>query len=84
MIDGKRVIVVLPAYNAGKTLERTIAEIPPGIVDECLVVDDASRDDTVAQGAGWACPASCTRRTGAMGGTRRPVTPRRCDGVPIS
>jgi glycosyltransferase involved in cell wall biosynthesis len=36
------------AYNAGKTLERTIAEIPPGIVDECLVVDDASRDDTVA------------------------------------
>ena len=36
------------AYNAGKTLERTIAEISPGIVDECLVVDDASRDDTVA------------------------------------
>ena len=49
MIDGKRVVVVLPAYNAGKTLERTIAEIPPGIVDECLVVDDASADDTVAQ-----------------------------------
>ena len=49
MIEGKRVIVVLPAYNAGKTLERTISEIPPGIVDECLVVDDASRDDTVAQ-----------------------------------
>jgi glycosyltransferase involved in cell wall biosynthesis len=49
MIDGKRVIVVLPAYNAGKTLERTIAEIPLGVVDECLVVDDASRDDTVTQ-----------------------------------
>jgi hypothetical protein len=30
MIDGKRVIVVLPAHNSGKTLERTIAEIPPG------------------------------------------------------
>jgi glycosyltransferase involved in cell wall biosynthesis len=48
MINGKRVIVVLPAYNAAKTLERTIAEIPAGVVDQCVVVDDASRDDTVA------------------------------------
>ena len=40
-------IVVLPAYNAGRTLERTIAEIPPGIVDDLLLVDDASGDDTV-------------------------------------
>ena len=47
MINGKRVVVVLPAYNAGRTLERTIAEIPPGIVDELLLVDDASGDDTV-------------------------------------
>ena len=84
MIDGKRVIVVLPAYNAGKTLERTIAEIPPGIVDECLVVDDASRDDTVSQRAGWASPASCTPRTGVMARTRKPVTSRRCAGVRTS
>ncbi|MEO8192549.1 MAG: glycosyltransferase family 2 protein [Gemmatimonadales bacterium] len=48
MIAGKRVIVVLPAYNAGRTLERTISEIPPGIVDDLLLVDDASGDDTVA------------------------------------
>jgi glycosyltransferase involved in cell wall biosynthesis len=47
MINGKRVIVVLPAYNAGRTLERTISEIPPGVVDELLLVDDASGDDTV-------------------------------------
>lgn len=47
MINGKRVVVVLPAYNAGRTLERTIAEIPPGVVDELLLVDDASGDDTV-------------------------------------
>jgi glycosyltransferase involved in cell wall biosynthesis len=47
VINGKRVIVVLPAYNAGRTLERTIAEIPPGIVDDLLLVDDASGDDTV-------------------------------------
>jgi len=48
VINGKRVIVVLPAYNAGRTLERTISEIPPGIVDELLLVDDASGDDTIA------------------------------------
>lgn len=47
MINGKRVIVVLPAYNAGKTLERTIAEIPSDVVDDLLLVDDASGDDTV-------------------------------------
>ena len=41
-------IVVLPAYNAGRTLEQTISEIPMGLVDEVLLVDDASGDDTVA------------------------------------
>jgi glycosyltransferase involved in cell wall biosynthesis len=43
-----RVIVVMPAYNAALTLERTVADIPPGSVDEILLVDDRSRDDTVA------------------------------------
>jgi glycosyltransferase involved in cell wall biosynthesis len=47
VIDGKRVMVVLPAYNAGRTLEKTIAEIPTGLVDDLLLVDDASGDDTV-------------------------------------
>ncbi len=47
MINGKRIMVVLPAYNAGRTLERTIAELPPGIADDLLLVDDASGDDTV-------------------------------------
>lgn len=40
-------MVVLPAYNAGRTLEQTISEIPMHIVDELLLVDDASGDDTV-------------------------------------
>jgi glycosyltransferase involved in cell wall biosynthesis len=47
VIDGKRVIVVLPAYNAGRTLEKTISEIPMNLVDDLLLVDDASGDDTV-------------------------------------
>jgi len=41
-------IVVLPAYNAAETLKQTVAEIPPGWVDEAVLVDDASKDDTVA------------------------------------
>jgi glycosyltransferase involved in cell wall biosynthesis len=47
MLHGKKIIVVLPAYNAGKTLAQTLAEIPADLVDECIVVDDASTDDTV-------------------------------------
>ncbi len=47
MLDGKRVVVVLPAYNAEKTLRRTVAEIPNDIVDDIILTDDASRDRTV-------------------------------------
>lgn len=47
MIQGKKLIVVLPAYNAGKTLERTYNEIPFDIVDEVILVDDYSKDDTL-------------------------------------
>jgi glycosyltransferase involved in cell wall biosynthesis len=46
---GKKVIVVLPAYNAANTLERTYREIPLDIVDETILCDDASPDDTVAR-----------------------------------
>lgn len=47
MIHQQRVIVVLPAYNAAKTLEQTYREIPMDIVDEVILVDDASHDETV-------------------------------------
>jgi glycosyltransferase involved in cell wall biosynthesis len=46
MINGKRVAVVLPAYNAEKTLEATVRELPE-MVDTCLLVDDHSSDHTV-------------------------------------
>jgi glycosyltransferase involved in cell wall biosynthesis len=45
MIDGKRIAVVMPAYNAEKTLEKTVRELP-GIVDIKILVDDSSSDDT--------------------------------------
>jgi glycosyltransferase involved in cell wall biosynthesis len=47
MMNDKKIIVVLPAYNAEKTLEATYNEIPHSIVDEVLLVDDASSDHTV-------------------------------------
>ena len=48
MIDGLRVAVVLPAYNAALTLRRTVAELPRDVVDDVILTDDCSRDDTVA------------------------------------
>lgn len=47
MLDGKRIAVVMPAYNASKTLAKTVAEIPRAIVDDIILTDDASGDDTV-------------------------------------
>jgi len=48
MIQGKKVVVVMPAYKAEKTLERTYMEIPRDFVDVVILVDDASDDKTVA------------------------------------
>lgn len=49
-----KVIVVMPAYNAARTIERTVAALPRDVVDDVIVVDDASCDGTVsaAEGAG--------------------------------
>jgi glycosyltransferase involved in cell wall biosynthesis len=47
VLSNKRIAVVLPAYNASKTLRRTFDEIPLDIVDDVLLIDDASSDDTV-------------------------------------
>jgi len=46
MVNGKKVVVVMPAYNAEKTLEKTYGEIPFEVVDDVILVDDASRDRT--------------------------------------
>lgn len=47
MIGNKKIVVVLPAYNAAKTLKKTIDDIPKDWVDEIILVDDASQDETV-------------------------------------
>jgi glycosyltransferase involved in cell wall biosynthesis len=48
VIHGKRLVVVLPAFNAARTLAGTVAALPAGVVDDLILVDDASTDDTVA------------------------------------
>ncbi|HCK22561.1 MAG TPA: glycosyl transferase family 2, partial [Bacteroidetes bacterium] len=50
MYQGKKIVVVLPAYNAALTLEKTYKEIPFDIVDDVVLVDDASSDETAVVG----------------------------------
>ena len=50
MVNGKKLVVVLPAYNAAKTLEQTYQELPMDLVDEVILVDDHSPDDTAEVG----------------------------------
>ena len=47
MYNNKKVVVVLPAYNAALTMEKTIAEIPMDVVDELVLVDDNSTDNSI-------------------------------------
>lgn len=47
MLHNKKIVVILPAYNAAKTLERTFKEIPLHIVDDVILTDDYSKDNTV-------------------------------------
>jgi glycosyltransferase involved in cell wall biosynthesis len=48
MLEGKKIVVVMPAYNAARTLERTLSDISRQVVDDIILVDDRSDDNTVA------------------------------------
>lgn len=47
MIKKPKIVIVMPAYNAAKTLEKTFSDIPQGLASEVILVDDCSRDETV-------------------------------------
>jgi glycosyltransferase involved in cell wall biosynthesis len=49
MQNDKKIVCVLPAYNAQKTLENTLSDVPPGVVDLFILVDDCSTDETVQE-----------------------------------
>jgi glycosyltransferase involved in cell wall biosynthesis len=67
----KRVVVVMPAYNAARTLERTYRDIPQSIVDKIILVDDVSRDDTVAVAARLGLDVIIHRQNLGYGGNQK-------------
>ena len=71
MLLGKRVAVVLPAYNAERTLARTIGEIPRNIVDDIILTDDASRDATVSIARGLKLHTIRHERNRGYGGNQK-------------
>jgi glycosyltransferase involved in cell wall biosynthesis len=52
MLFGKKVVVVLPAYNAAKTLVKTVQDLPRDVIDDVILVDDDSSDATVKVASG--------------------------------
>lgn len=71
MIEGKKVCVILPAYNAAKTLEQTFREIPRDFVDEILLVDDKSHDETIAIARQLKIPTIQHERNRGYGGNQK-------------
>ncbi len=71
MLNGLKIAVVLPAYNASKTLEQTYAEIPLEIVDDVILVDDASRDDTAKVAARLGIHTVIHARNGGYGANQK-------------
>ena len=72
-----RVVVVMPAYNAARTLRMTYMELPQDSVDMVILVDDGSTDDTVAIARELNLKLFLHDRNYGTAPTRRPVTPRR-------
>jgi glycosyltransferase involved in cell wall biosynthesis len=68
---GKRVVIVMPAYNAARTLERTYADIPHELIDRIILVDDVSRDDTVAVAAKLGLDVIIHRQNLGYGGNQK-------------
>ena len=72
-----KVVVVMPAYNAERTLHMTYAALPHDVVDLVIVVDDGSRDETARLARELGSSSSCTTATTATARTRRPAIARR-------
>ena len=85
MLNGKRITVVLPAYNAAETLQKTVDELDRAVVDDVLLVDDASADGTIRLAhSGSGCAPSVTTGIAATEPTRRPATKPRSRRVRTS
>src|ERR1043165_1336327 len=66
-----KVVVVMPAYNAALTVERTVRDIPEGAVDEVILVDDCSKDDTVAKARSLGITVIAHEKNTGYGGNQK-------------
>ena len=71
MLANKKIIVVLPAYNAAETLKQTYDEIPHDIVDDIILIDDASNDGTVEMAVSLGIPTIRHDRNRGYGGNQK-------------
>jgi len=71
MIANQRIVVVMPAYNAAQTLEKTYREIPLEYVDEVILVDDASQDETIAHAKRLGLTAEAHTENKGYGGNQK-------------
>ena len=71
MLEGKMVIVVMPAYNAAKTLEQTYRELPLDIIDQVILTDDGSTDDTVERAKALGLKTLVHARNRGYGGNQK-------------
>lgn len=71
MLCGKRIVVVMPAYNAARTLEQTVAEVPRDYVDEIVLVDDGSHDATVERARALGLHTIVHARNRGYGGNQK-------------
>lgn len=71
MINGQRVVVVMPAYRAARTVEATCRALPMDVIDRVLLVDDASRDDTVAVARGLGIEVHVHAHNRGYGGNQK-------------
>lgn len=67
----KKTIVVMPAYNAAETLEKTVDDLPKGLVDEVILVDDASTDETVKIAKNLGLTVFIHRKNKGYGGNQK-------------
>jgi glycosyltransferase involved in cell wall biosynthesis len=71
MINGKRIMVVMPAYKAALTIEKTLKEVSPGVVDDFLLVDDASPDNTLEVAKALGIPTIAHPKNRGYGGNQK-------------
>src|SRR5437763_13285115 len=71
MLANKKITVVLPAYNAAQTLKQTFDEIPHDFVDDIILTDDASKDNTVAMARSLGIATICHDRNRGYGSNQK-------------